>query len=114
LEKLPCFSFAKNALVSFLSKTECSSFSSTAFGFCFHLDLHSHLLIFIYQGVFFPLIFIGFHQKRCLQKVQMVLEKRKSFVQKVVQEGACVDCGLGFFMSCLMSLDSMLSGFAVA
>jgi hypothetical protein len=21
----------------------------------------------------------------------------------VVQEGACVDCGLGFFMSCLMS-----------
>jgi hypothetical protein len=32
----------------------------------------------------------------------------------VVQKGACVDCGLGFCMSCLMSFDSMLSGFSVA
>jgi hypothetical protein len=33
----------------------------------------------------------------------MVLEKRKSFMQKVVQKRACVDCGLGFCISCLMS-----------
>jgi hypothetical protein len=43
----------------------------------------------------------------------MVLEKRKSFMQKSGTKGACVDYGLGFCMSCLMS-DSMLSGFAVA
>jgi hypothetical protein len=48
------------------SFTECSSFSATAFGFCFHLDSSSDLLIFVYQGVFLPLIFIGIHQKRCL------------------------------------------------
>jgi hypothetical protein len=32
----------------------------------------------------------------------MVLEKRKSFMQKVVQKGACLDCGLDFCMPCLM------------
>jgi hypothetical protein len=41
-------------------------FYATAFGFRFRLDLRSDLLISIYQGVFLPLIFIGFHQKRCL------------------------------------------------
>jgi hypothetical protein len=46
--------------------TECSSFSATAFGFHFCLDLRSDLLIFVYQGVFLPLIFIGIHQKMCL------------------------------------------------
>jgi hypothetical protein len=61
---------------------ECSSFSATAFGFCFRLDLCSDLVISFHQGVFLPLIFIGFHQKRCLLKFQMVLEKRKSFMQK--------------------------------
>jgi hypothetical protein len=62
--------------------TECSSFSATAFGFCFCLDLCLDLVIYFHQGVFLPLIFIGFHQKRCLSKFQMVLEKRKSFMQK--------------------------------
>jgi hypothetical protein len=31
----------------------------------------------------------------------------------VVQKGACLDCGLDFFRSCLISFYSMLSGFAV-
>jgi hypothetical protein len=30
-------------------------------------------------------------------------KREKAFCKIVVQEGACVDCGLGFFMSCLMS-----------
>jgi hypothetical protein len=46
--------------------TGCSSFSATAFDFHFCLDLHSDLVISFHQGVFLPLIFIGFHQKRCL------------------------------------------------
>jgi hypothetical protein len=46
--------------------TECSSFSATAFGFHFRLDLHLDLVISFHQGVFLPLIFIGFHQKRYL------------------------------------------------
>jgi hypothetical protein len=43
--------------------------------------MRSDLIISFHQGVFLPLIFIGFHQKRCVKKFQMVLEKRKSFVQ---------------------------------
>jgi hypothetical protein len=58
------------------------SFSATAFGFRFHLDLRSDLLIFIYQGVFLPLDHVGFPQKSWIKKVRMVLEKRKSFMQK--------------------------------
>jgi hypothetical protein len=37
--------------------------SSSAFGFHFRLDLHSDLLIFIYQGVIFPPDHVGFPQK---------------------------------------------------
>jgi hypothetical protein len=66
LEKLPCFSFAKNTPFSLLSFIECFSFSATAFGFRFHLDLRLDLVISFHQGVFLPLIFIGFHQERCL------------------------------------------------
>jgi hypothetical protein len=34
--------------------------------FDFRLDMCSDLVISLYQGIFLPLIFIGFHQKRCL------------------------------------------------
>jgi hypothetical protein len=47
------FHLPRSLLFSLLSKIECSSFSATAFGYRFHLDLCSNLLIFIYQGVFF-------------------------------------------------------------
>jgi hypothetical protein len=60
------FRLPRTLQFSLLSKIECSSFSATAFGFHFCLDLRSDLLIFIHQGVFLPRIFIGFHQKRCL------------------------------------------------
>jgi hypothetical protein len=36
----------------------------------------------LHQGVFRPLVYVGFHQKTCLKKVWMVLEKRKNFMQK--------------------------------
>jgi hypothetical protein len=57
-------------------------FSATAFGFCFCLDLRSDILIFIYQCVFLPLDHVGFPQKSGIKKARMVLEKRKSFMQK--------------------------------
>jgi hypothetical protein len=31
--------------------------------FDFHLDLYSDLVISLHQGVFLPLVYIGFHQK---------------------------------------------------
>jgi hypothetical protein len=36
----------------------------------------------LHQGVFRPLVYVGFHQKSCFKKVWMVLEKRKSIMQK--------------------------------
>jgi hypothetical protein len=45
---------------------ECSLFLELRLAFDFRLDLCSDLVISFYQGVFLPLVYIGFHQKRCL------------------------------------------------
>jgi hypothetical protein len=50
------------------------------FDFC--LDLYSDLVISLHQGVFWPLVHVGIHQKSCFKKVRMVLEKRKKFYAK--------------------------------
>jgi hypothetical protein len=50
--------------------------------FIFCLDLCSDLVISLHQGVFWPLVLVGFHQKSYFKKVRMVLEKRKGFMQK--------------------------------
>jgi hypothetical protein len=49
---------------SLLSFQQVFSFSRTAFSFRFFLDLCSDLVIPLYQGVFLPLVHIGFYQKR--------------------------------------------------
>jgi hypothetical protein len=102
-ERLTPFFIAKNTLVFTLIVQRVFSFSATAFSFCFCLDFRSDLVLSLFQGVFGPLVYVGFHQKSCFKKVRMVLEKRKKLCKKVVQKGACLDCGLGFCMSCLMS-----------
>jgi hypothetical protein len=50
--------------------------------FVFHLDFCSDLVLSFHQGVFGPLVYVGIHQNSCFKKVGMVLEKRKSFMQK--------------------------------
>jgi hypothetical protein len=67
---------------SLLSFNECSLFLELRLAFVFRLDFCSDLLISLYQGVFWPLVHVGFHQKSCFKKVRMVLEKRKVFMQK--------------------------------
>jgi hypothetical protein len=111
LEKLPRFHLTRTLRFSLLSFNECSLFLLLRLVCIFRLDFCLNLVIYLYQGVFLPLVHVVFHQKSWVKKVWMVLEKRKSFMQKVVQKGACLDCGLDFFMSCLMSFDSMLSDF---
>jgi hypothetical protein len=61
---------------------ECSLFLELRLAFDFCLDLCSDLLTSLHQGVFSPLVHVGFHQKSYFKKIQMVLEKRKSFMQK--------------------------------
>jgi hypothetical protein len=96
------FLFAKNTPFSLLSFNECSLFLLLRLAFVFRLDFCSDLVISLHQAVFLPMVHVGFHQKSCFKKVRMVLEKRKSFMQKSGKKGACLDCGLGFCMSCLM------------
>jgi hypothetical protein len=45
---------------------ECSLFLELRLAFDFHLDLCSDLVISYHQGVFLPLVYIGFHQKSWL------------------------------------------------
>jgi hypothetical protein len=51
LEKLPCFSFAKNTPFSLLSFNECSLFLLLRLVFVFCLDFCSDLAIALHQGV---------------------------------------------------------------
>jgi hypothetical protein len=97
------FHLPRTLCFSLLSFNECSLFLELLLAFDFHLDMCSDLVIYFYQGIFWPLVHVGFHQKSRFKKVRMVLEKKKALFKKVVQEGACVDCGLGFCISCLMS-----------
>jgi hypothetical protein len=65
--------------------------------------LRSDLVISFYQGVFLPLIHVGFHQKSWIKKFEWCWKREKDLDKKVVQKGACLDYGLDFFMSCLKS-----------
>jgi hypothetical protein len=67
---------------SLLSFNECSFFLELRLAFVFRLDFCSDLHLYLHQGLFWPLVYVGIHQNSCFKKVRMVLEKRKSFMQK--------------------------------
>jgi hypothetical protein len=103
LEKLYCFSFAKNTPFFTLIVQRVFSFSRTAFSFHF-------LPWFLFRSCY---IFISrciltsgpcwFSSKELFQKGSNGVGKEKKFhAKKVVQKGACLDHGLDFCMSCLM------------
>jgi hypothetical protein len=73
------FSLSRTVYFSLLSFNECSLFLELCLAFIFCLDFYSDLIISLHQGVFRPLVYVGFHQKSYLKKVWMVLEKRKKF-----------------------------------
>jgi hypothetical protein len=58
----------------------------------------------LHKAVFGPLVYVVIHQKELFKKgLNGVGKKEKVSCKKVVQKGACLDCGLDFFMPCLMS-----------
>jgi sensor histidine kinase YesM len=67
---------------SLLSFNDYSLFLELRLAFVFCLDFCSDLVLSLHQGVFWPLVHVGIYQKSFLKKVRMVLEKRKSFMQK--------------------------------
>jgi hypothetical protein len=71
-------SFGENLLVFHLPRTlrfslllfnECSLFLELRLTFVFRLDFCSDLVIYLHQGVFGPLVYVGIHQKSCFKKV---------------------------------------------
>jgi hypothetical protein len=76
------FHLPRTLYFSLLSFNECSLFLELCLAFIFCLDFCSDLVLSLHQGVFGPLVYVGIHKKICFKKVQMVLEKRKSFMQK--------------------------------
>jgi hypothetical protein len=76
------FHLPRTLRFSLLLFNECSLFLLLRLVFVFCLDLCSDLVISLHQGVFLALVHVGFHKKSCFKKVRMVLEKRKSFMQK--------------------------------
>jgi len=60
----------------------------------------SYLFIKVYFCLWSLLVFI---KRGVYKSFKWCWKREKALCKIVVQEGACVDCGLGFFMSCLMS-----------
>jgi hypothetical protein len=73
------FSLPRTLYFSLLSFNKCSLLLVLHLAFIFRFDFCSDLVISLHQGVFRPLVYVGFHQKSCFKKVWMVLEKRKKF-----------------------------------
>jgi hypothetical protein len=61
---------------------ECSLFLELRLAFDFCLDLRSDLVIYLYQGVFFPLAHVGFHQKKLFIKSSNGVGKKKKLYAK--------------------------------
>jgi hypothetical protein len=76
------FSLPRTFQFSLFSFNECSFFLLLRLALVFCLNFCSDLVLSLHQGVFGPLVHVIFHQKSCFNKVRMVLEKRKSFMQK--------------------------------
>jgi hypothetical protein len=81
-EDLLAFHLPRTLRFLLLSFNECSLFLELRLAFVFRLDFCSDLVLSLHQGVFGPLVHVIFHQKSCFKKFRMVLEKRKSFMQK--------------------------------
>jgi hypothetical protein len=82
------FHLPRTLYFSLLSFNGYSLFLELHLAFVFRLNFYLYLVISLHQGVFIPLVYVGFNQKSYLKKVWMVLEKRKNFMPKVVQKGS--------------------------
>jgi hypothetical protein len=63
------FHLPRTLYFSLLSFNECSLFLELRLAFVFRLDFCSDFVLSLHQGVFRPMVYVGFHQKSCLKKV---------------------------------------------
>jgi hypothetical protein len=99
-----CFSFAKNTpFFTLIVSTSVLFFLLLLLVFVFAL-ICVQILLYLFIKVYFCLWYLLVFLKRVgLKKSEWCWKREKALCKKVVQEGACVDWGLGFCMSCLMS-----------
>jgi hypothetical protein len=64
-----CILLPRTLWFSLFSFNECSLFLVLRLAFVFRLDFYSDIFISLHQGVFRPLVYVGFHQKSCFKKV---------------------------------------------
>jgi hypothetical protein len=76
------FHLPRTIYFSLLSFNKCFLFLELRLAFVFRHDFCSDLFISLHQGVFRPLVYVGFQQKSCFKKVWMLLKKRKKFHAK--------------------------------
>jgi hypothetical protein len=98
------FHLPRTLRFSLLSFQRVFSFSRTAFSFQFSpWFLFRSCYIFTSRCILTsgPCWFSS--KKSYFKKFEWCWKREKALCKKVVQEGACVDSGLGFCMSCLMS-----------
>jgi hypothetical protein len=98
------FFIAKNTLVFTLIVQWVFSFSVTAFSLHFSpWFLFRSCYIFSSRCIFSSGLYWFSSKEVFIKKFEWCWKREKALCKKVVQKGACVDCGLGFCMSCLMS-----------
>jgi hypothetical protein len=104
LEKLPCFLFAKNTPFFTLIVQRVFSFSRTAFSFQFSpwIVFRSYY-IFISRCILDLWSMLVFIKRVVSKRFEWCWKREKISYKKVVQKRACLDCGLDFCMSCLIS-----------
>jgi hypothetical protein len=68
-ETYSVFHYQEHSVFHSYNFNECSLFLELRLAFDFCLDLCSDLIISFYQGVFLPLVHVGFHQNSSLKKV---------------------------------------------
>jgi hypothetical protein len=76
------FSLPRTLWFLLLSFNKCSLFLLLRLAFVFRLDFYSDLVISLYQGVFGPLVYVGFPQKSFLKKGLNGVGKEKRLYAK--------------------------------
>jgi hypothetical protein len=103
LEDMYLFFIAKNTLFFTLIVQWVFSFSRTAFSFRFSPWFLFRCCYIFASRCIWTSGLCWYSLKELFQKGLNGVGKGKKFHAKSVQKGACLDCGLDFFMPCLMS-----------
>jgi hypothetical protein len=98
------FHLPRTLRFSLLSFQRVFSFSATAFSLCFSpWFLFRSCYIFSSRCIFASDLYWFSSKEVFIKGLNGVGKEKKFHAKKVVQKGACLDCGLDFCKSCLMS-----------